>query len=507
MSSHLPTRREALKAAAAAGVTVAMSRLPQLAAEPLLRAQAAPQSFAAKTSMIGMPISIAPLARQDLDALFDDMRQRAGVTAVFPFAYTHEPHRCGVPPAAGFHGGNYGIPHLQYYHDTPLTYADMRAPEFGDVDVLARVIPVARRHGIATFAFILEDNVRPAAIPHWEALYTVDHHGRRSDRQPGGPCHNNPYYQAFTLGLVEDYARSYELGGIMWGSERQSGLLTTLNLSQSDGVDPGRTTCFCEFCQKKGRDLGIDVERARQGFGEIEKFVRASRDGERPRDGYFTATWRLLLAYPEVLAWANLWVSSRHALQAAIYRKVKSINPALQVGWHVWHNLSFSPFQRAEEDFTGMTAYADFLRPALYNNVAGSRFVSFVNGARHSVFGDLPPDATLEVLYQQLNYHAEAPYDHLAATGLSADYVERETRRAVDGVGGTATQIWPGIDIDVPVSPGTSHCTPEGVQAAVKAVFHAGAPGIILSRNYTEMKPENLSAAGAALRGLGIIPG
>ena len=133
--------------------------------------------------------------------------------------------------------------------------------------------------------------------------------------------------------------------------------------------------------------------------------------------------------------------------------------------------------------------------------------MSFVNGARHSVFGDLPPEATLEVLYQQLNYHAETPYDRLSATGLSADYVERETRRAVDGVGGTATQIWPGIDIDVPISPGASHCTPESVQAAVKAVFHAGAPGIILSRNYTEMKPENLSAAGAALRGLGIIPG
>ena len=153
-------------------------------------------------------------------------------------------------------------------------------------------------------------------------------------------------------------------------------------LSQSSGTDPGRTTCFCEFCRKRGRDLGIDVERARRGFGEIEKFVRASRAGERPRDGFFTNTWRLLLAYPEVLAWANLWVSSRHDFQAAIYRKVKSINPALPVGWHVWHKLSFSPFQRAEENFAAMTAYADFLRPALYNNVAGSRFVSFVNGVR-----------------------------------------------------------------------------------------------------------------------------
>jgi DhnA family fructose-bisphosphate aldolase class Ia len=86
---------------------------------------------------------------------------------------------------------------------------------------------------------------------------------------------------------------------------------------------------------------------------------------------------------------------------------------------------------------------------------------------------------------------------------LSADYVERETRRAVEGVNGTATQIWPGIDIDVPVAAGASHCTPEGVRAAVTAVFHGGAQGIILSRNYTEMKPENLAAAGAALQDLG----
>ena len=502
MSSILPNRREVLKAAAAAGVTATIARLPNLAAAP-----AAPPAPRPGT-MVGIAISVAPLAQPDLNRLLDDLQQRAGVTALFPFAYTHEPHRCGVPPTAGFHGGNYGIPHMQYYdHGTPLTYADMRAPEFGDVDVLARLIPAARRRGIATFAFILEDNVRPTAVPHWEALYTVDHHGRRSDRQPGGPCHNNPYYQAFTLGLVEDYARSYELGGIMWGSERQSGLLNALNLSQSNGVDPGRTTCFCEFCQKKGRDLGIDVERARQGFGEIEKFVRASCGGERPRDGYFTATWRLLLAYPEVLAWANLWVSSRHALQAAIYRKVKSINPALQVGWHIWHNLSFSPFQRAEENFAGMAAYADFLRPALYNNVAGSRLVSFVDEARHSVYGDLPPDATLEVLYRQLNYHAETPYDHLVGTGLSADYVERESRRAVDGVAGTPTQIWPGIDIDVPVSAGASRCTPESVKEAVRAVFRAGAHGVLLSRNYVEMRPENLSAAGAALRELGVVRG
>ena len=92
------------------------------------------------------------------------------------------------------------------------------------MDVLERVIPVAKKHGIRVFPFILEDNQLPAAVKaNWEKLYEVDHHGRRTTGHPGGPCFNNPGYQNFTLGLVEDYARTYDIGGIMWGSERQSG--------------------------------------------------------------------------------------------------------------------------------------------------------------------------------------------------------------------------------------------------------------------------------------------
>ena len=149
-----------------------------------------------------------------------------------------------------------------------------------------------------------------------------------------------------------------------------------------------------------------------------------------------------------------------------------------------------------------MTGYSDFIRPALYNNVAGKRFLSFVQGAHAGLFGDLTAEMTLEVLCRQLNYGKEAPYAELSKAGLSADYVERETRRAVEAVAGHQTLIWPGIDIDVPTDPGMGHCTPESVGEAVKVVFRAGAQGIILSRNYVEMKPENLSGAGAALREL-----
>ena len=460
---------------------------------------------AKSTAMVGMPISIAPLAEHDLDPVFEDMQKRAGVNALFPFMYSHEPHRAGVLPSPQFHGGNYATPHMQYYKDIPLTLEDMRAPEFAGNDVLARVIPAATRHGIRVFCFVLEDNQLPPLVaPHWEPLYEVDHHGNRTTGHPGGPCFNNPLYQAFALGLVEDYARSYDIGGIMWGSERQSGLLNTLSLSQSSGIDVGRTTCFCEFCLKKGRARGIDVERARCGYDEAAQFVQNSRARRAPRDGYFTEFWRLLMRYPEALAWENLWVTSRHEFKAALYRKVKSVNPSLLFGWHIWQNMSFSPFQRAEEDYAVLAGNCDFLRPALYNNAAGARFRSFVKGANESVFGDLPPKETLSVLYHQLNYN-EAPYDKLLVTGLSAAYVERETRRAVDGVADHPVQIWPGVDIDVPVEAGEGHCTPESVGQAVKAVFKGGAGGIILSRNYTEMKPENLSGAGDALRELGLI--
>jgi len=463
-----------------------------------------PAPAAAKPPMtVAMPISLAPLAQQDLDTLFADMRERAGVNALFPFIYTHEPHRAGVS-ADNFHGGNYAHPHMQYYKGTPLTFSDMRAPEFGEMDLLERVIPAAQKQGIRTFCFLLEDNNLPAAVPDWQSLYEVDHHGRPATGHPGGPCFNNPMYQSFTLGLVEDYARSYDIGGIMWGSERQSGFLNTISLSQEGGPDPARTTCFCDYCCKKGRDRGIDPERARAGFDAAERFIRASRQGQAPHDGHFTAFWRLLLQYPELLAWENLWVTSRHEFQAALYQHIKSINPALQIGWHVWQNVSFSPFQRAEENLTDLAACSDFIRPAVYNNVAGGRFVSFVKGAHAGIFGDSAPADVSKVLLDQLGYD-EAPYDRLAATGFSAGYVECETRRSVASVSGHPVQIWPGVDIDVPAEKGESHCTPQSVALAVKAAFAGGAQGIILSRNYTEMKPENLSGAGRALRELGVI--
>ena len=81
---------------------------------------------------------------------------------------------------------------------------------------------------------------------------------------------------------------------------------------------------------------------------------------------------------------------------------------------------------------------------------------------------------------------------------FSSDYVLQETKRAVAGVAGSRTQIWPGLGIDVQ----DKNSTPESVRAAVHAAFQGGATGLVISTSHAALRPENLSAAGAALREL-----
>jgi hypothetical protein len=458
----------------------------------------APTSKPAPT--IAIQMSAAPLARENLDRLFDDMQARAGVNTLLPFIYTQVARTAGLP-AQGFRGGNFAIPHMQYYKDSNLTYEDMRGTELGDVDVLARTIEGAKKHGIKTFAWVLENNER-APNPKWETLYEMDFNGRRVEGHPGGPCYNNPLYRAFTMGLVDDYTHEYAIDGVMWSSERQGGLWNALGAwHHGERSDPTRATCFCEFCQAKAMERGININRAKQGFSELAAYVQAGRRHRRPRDGYFVSFMRLLLKYPELLQWESLWIDSRMQFMRDIRAHVKAANANLPVGWHIWHNVSFSPFHRAEIDYAEIAKFSDYIKPVLYSNAAGERIKSFADSVHENVFGDVPEPELLDVLYKMLDYPAESPYDKVLGTGLSPDYVQRETQRCVDDVAAAdhKVEVWPGIDIDVPVPAGASHCTPESVKQTVIAAFRGGASGLVLSRNYSEMRPETLAGVGAGL--------
>lgn len=463
---------------------------------------------------IGIQIGAVSFLDEGTENVLDVLQERAHVNALFVAAFTYGRGIAGRQirgfplPDHGkqeydpdFHGGNFATPHPQYYRDTVLQQT--KAPDHGNYDVLEAVVPAAKKRGIKTYTW--SEDVWRADVPNIEQCVEVDLY----DRPARTLCFNNPNYHNFLLGLHEDFVRSYEIDGIMWGSERCGAFLNAIeSIHRPQGNDPARVTCFCRFCQAKAKQRGISVERAREGFRALENWVRAGRAGQRPSDGYWVALWRILFRYPEVLAWETMWNDSVHETYAAIYERVKSIRSEVQVGWHVWHAHSFSPFFRAQTDFRELAKVSDYLKITVYNNaIGGPRLAIYVDSVAGTVFHDVPEERTLQVMYDVLNYREAPTVAELYQSWLSPDYVQREIKRAVDDVAGTPTKIWSGIDVDIPsgdIRPEqhVMRCTPEGVKAVTVASFRGGAHGLLISRKYSEMRLANLGGVAVALREL-----
>ena len=271
---------------------------------------------------------------------------------------------------------------------------------------------------------------------------------------------------------MEDYTRSYDIDGIMWGSERHGALGTALGASHGGArSDPGRVGCFCEFCEEKARQQGIvQFDRVKEGYRTLEKYVRAARAGERPVDGHYVTFWRILMRYPEILAWEQFFHDGLREIYAGMHEKAHSIKPNIEVGWHIWHNNSFSAFYRAQQDLSRLEDSSDFLKMVMYHNCGGERMASYIDSMCGDIYGDMPKQDALEFDYHVMNFK-ERSYEEIPFTGLSADYVYREAKRSMDGAAGTNIKIWPGIDIDIPTartteehSSGHEGCSARGLQ-------------------------------------------
>jgi len=387
-----------------------------------------------------------------------------------------------------FYGGNFALTHEQYYTQTSLK--KIQAPDHPGFDVLQRVLPEAKSRGMKTFCWY--EDVFRSDLDGVERLQEVTLAGNKANTL----CFHNPEVQAFWQALTEDYLGNYPVDGIMWGSERQGPFGNGIGASHGGGGrDPLLVSCFCEFCKQEGKARGIDTVRAMEGYRKLAALVQQTRAGSRPGDGAFVSYWRLLVDYPEILNWEKLWNDGQKRTYQNIYKTAKAIRPAVQVGWHIWHNNSFSPFYRAEQDYAEFHNYSDFLKVVMYNNCGGPRLASYVKSVGRTMFADFAPDEVLAMTYRIQNFN-EASLQDLPRKGLSANYVERETRRALTSAG--EVRIWPGIDIDIPTSAGEKKTEPEDVREALRAAFGAGAQGVVLSRKYSEMQLANLRVAGEA---------
>jgi hypothetical protein len=167
-------RREFLKITAGAGAALAM-----------------PASGQAATSSktIGIQAGAVSFVDEGTERVLDVLQERALVNTIFLAVFTYGRGIAGrqIPgqplPDHGkqeydlnFHGGNFATPHPQYYKNTVLK--DTRAPDHGNLDILAEVLPSAKNRGMKVICW-LEDVFR-IDLPNIEKLQERDLYGRNT---------------------------------------------------------------------------------------------------------------------------------------------------------------------------------------------------------------------------------------------------------------------------------------------------------------------------------------
>jgi hypothetical protein len=454
------------------------------------------------TLFVGIQMGPHTMLDEGIERCLDLIQETAAVNAVMPYSHGYNNAFIKATRDRADHGVPltdnskrkfplvWVKPHEQFYRNTSLRHQRVDSSlEYANRDLFAELADPCRKRGLKLYARVLEAGSR--TIANFDKVVTRDIDGRPTLTA----CWNHPEYIGFWVDTMEDLFRSYDLHGIQWGAERSGPLMNTI-LPWND--EP--PTCFCEHCRARAKANGINAERAHKGFEELFQFVRGGN--RKAADGVFAGFLRVLIRYPEILSWEYQYRLSREEIYEAMFKRVKSVNPAAQVGWHVDHEpSSWDIVYRAEMCYEEMAPHSDFIKFIAYHNVLAPRIHNwYLERFQRTILGELPLQDSLNLYYDLFGYdrNLEPKLTELLQRGFSPDYVFRETKHSVASANGK-TKIYTGIGFDVPGSPPDD---PETIYQATLKAFQGGASGIVVSREYEEMRVPNLKAVGRAVREL-----
>jgi hypothetical protein len=442
---------------------------------------------------------------EGIERTLDLLAETAGTNAVMP--YSHAYNAGLVKPLRD--RADHGVPlldntgrrfslvwvrtHEQYYKDTTLRHPPLDPDdEHARRDLFAEIAEPARKHGMKVYARILESPAMARVVANYAKVVTRDVDGRPTNVA----CWNHPEYVAFWSATVEDLFRTYDLDGLQWGAERMGPLMNVISPWNND-----LPACFCEHCAARASSAGVDPSRARDGYRALYEYVQGQMAGApHPAEGMFGGFLRLLIRYPEILGWEYQYRQGREAICKAMYRAAKAAKPSAEIGWHVDHQpSSWDLVYRAEMSYEEMAPHSDFIKIIAYHNVLSPRILNwYLPRFQKTILGEIPLQTSLELYYELFGYdkNVEPALSELGRRGFTPDYVFRETKRSVASANGK-TKIYTGIGFDVPGSPRDDA---ETVYQATLRAFAGGAHGIVVSREYEEMKLEHLRAVGRAFR-------
>lgn len=448
------------------------------------------------------------LYQRGIEASLDAMQELAGINTVMTFSnnmvakqYRPEFGHATDPETGQPITDVFVHTDEAHYASTSLRQAKNPTHLYADRDLLNELAEAARPRNMQVYARILEPYTITGAIPGLEACAEVDIHGATANTA----CFNHPDYVNFWEAVVTDLVTGHsELAGFKFGQERGGPFMKA--------IGGGDATCFCQHCTRLAESQNINVDEARAGFTALKEFGEAHRqpldapvDERRPNDGYLVSILRILSKYPALLAWERFWMDSRENQRRRIYTTIKKIRPSVQVGWHIDHGMSWDLITRATWDYADMVEHADWLSVGLYFDCMGPRsFNHFRKNYEALMFADARPDLAHAMYFSLLGYDPKVQPSYAdqlkAQCSLTADYVDAETRRAVEAVRttGSKAQVHPRVGFNVPMN--NMEVSENEVYEATTRALKRGADGLWLGREWDELKPANAAAFGRAVR-------
>jgi hypothetical protein len=457
-------------------------------------------------TFVGIQIGAISFIDEGVEAVLDLLQEKAGVNALLISALSWSRGNAGrasfgfpdhgVQEPDNLQGGAFFKPNPLYYENTFHKHFEAPDPLYKDFDTFADVIPAARKRGMKVYPYYCEtaaSSIKHLWQPGFVHFLDRDHWGRVATR----PSLLNPHYKIWWHSVIEDWFRSHDLSGLLWGIERQSPLMDILRADSSTGFD--------DYFKAEARARGIDVERALKGYQAIDHFLQGGRRGDRPRDGVFVTFMRQVLHHPEVLMWEKMWLDAHQAFYHEIGGLVKYFNPKNEFGLGIWQIINtYNPYLKAQYDAADYADHADWLKPVLYHTPAGARFANFADSWQKGILADASVDGAYNALATALEL-AEfiAPHEEAPLAGFKPEYVKKWTADLIASTNGRC-KVYSGVGVGVGDGGATKKITPQEVQDAVHASFDGGASGILISRNYSEADLSGIEAVGTALKDRGL---
>jgi len=463
---------------------------------------------------IGIQVSLAHFIREGVTSTFDELQDACGFN--YLRILSGGGVKIGGPPPVDEvpepHTGWTGFPiHYDHYRQTTIKPRPM-LPEYDaktKLETLGQVIEEKNRRGIKMH-IRYEMGSFGAGASFLDGM-AVDYEGRTQSH----PCFNNPQWQGFLRGHVEDVYRYYDVDGFLMMNEASFPLTY---LARHGGADlPGQEVkpnekpatepgCFCEHCCQLAHRQGINVERARQGLRELRNAVRLGNEG--PLFEGWMGWMRFIFERPEIVQWNDFQVRAAENFGRMVCGAVKTFGKEKEYAMHLFHPTGFNPLYRITHNYHRYADVADILTPVVYHFAGGFRYAKGEKRLRAQLGGSMDADTFWKTNLALMGFDPEheAHYDQLAERGLSHDWLARELARVKRMVDGKA-KIVAALGWDVARSWRNNAPPVENdasVEEAVRVVCRAGIEGMVYARGYPEGTLGHMQAAGRALKEMGV---